>query len=387
MIQPINSISRCGTYKRNISFKDSQEKTTELQPLELAEKRDRAIINYIETANKTQKQNQLLTLISIGLIPLCLVPVFLFTKKNATKDKVDGLFNTFKSLKDDKTIPTLDTCNSINKHLKTFLENQVMYTKATKEDLIKTGAPEAANRLLMYGEPGSGKTFFAKIFAKTIDADYMEIKYSDINKRFCGEQIDHMKALFEDIIATGKKSPDKKFVLNFNEIDALAPAIDDLHGSSHGSFKKEERNAFLNFLQEVAEQAPNITIIGSSNAKPGTGIDGAVTSRFQNVIEVKYPNKECLLEALKEQISTLPDGKAFVENNKEKLEQFAQKMYERSASFRNLNNVMNESKNIYLRNVIKDKNSTFKYEYIEEALKDAGLTDGEISRFKGGFKS
>ena len=291
----------------------------------------------------------------------------------------------FYSLSGDKKIPTLDTCNSINPQLKNFLQNQVDYARASQDVLKKAGNPDADKRLLLYGEPGSGKSFFSKIFAKTLNADYMEIKYSDINKRFCGEHIENMRLIFDNAIKTAQKNPDKKFVINFNEIDALAVPIEQLNGPYHSAFKKEERTTFLIFLEEAAEKAPNLIIIGSSNTTPGKGLDGAVLSRFQNVMEVQYPNKELIYEALLAHIRTLPEGNSFIEKNKTEIENFSQTLYTRDASFRNLDNIVNESKNIYLRELLKNNNSEYQIDYLQQALKSISMTDGEISKNKKSY--
>jgi len=58
---------------------------------------------------------------------------------------------------------------------------------------------------------------------------------------------------------------------------------------------------------------------------------------------------------------------------------FVQQLEARKCSYRDLNNIIESSKNYYLRDYLKDKNSCYKYEYLEKALKDVNLTDGEIS--------
>ena len=53
-------------------------------------------------------------------------------------------------------------------------------------------------------------------------------------------------------------------------------------------------------MELLKEKAPNVTIIGTTNISPkNNGLDGAAMSRFQNLIEVPFPDKDCLYEALK----------------------------------------------------------------------------------------
>lgn len=260
------------------------------------------IISYLEAKDKKDKQNALIMgglsiALTVGI--LAYMPRML---KNVKKNPgVVEKSLDFVSLKNDKEIPTLNTCNSIDKKLKEFLQNQVDYAKATPDAIQKTGVPRPANKLLLYGAPGSGKSFFAKIFSKTLDAEYKEIKYSDLNSRWVGEHLENISKEFESIINTSKKNPDKKFVVTFNEIDSLLQPVNKLQqGYSYSTFKQDERAIVLTYLDEISTKAPNVTIIGTTNLSPKNNrLDGAAMSRFKNLIEVSYPDKECLFEALK----------------------------------------------------------------------------------------
>lgn len=376
MLQPVGQ-----AFNYNLSFRTTSAKTRNVQPT--PEKKSE-LIEYLEAKDKSDRQNQIvLGGISMLLTAGALAAFLKFGNKSskAAKDKIDFACG-FRSLKNDPDIPTLDTCKSINSKLKDFLQHQVNYANATQEDIIHTGNPNAANRIILYGAPGSGKSFFAKIYAKTLDADCKEIKYSDLNSQWTGEHLDNIKNTFEDVITTAQRNPNKKYVVILNEIDSLVLPVERLsRGSSgHSAFKVEERSVFLNYLDEIATKAPNVTIIGTTNVCPkNKGLDGAAMSRFKNIMEVSYPNKECLNIALKESLSGLGDGNEFIKENEEQLKQFAKTMEERKCSYRDLNNIVDTSKNYYLKDYLKDKNTKFKMEYLEKAQKSIDATDGEIS--------
>ena len=147
----------------------------------------------------------------------------------------------FESLKSNANIPTLDSCKSINKKLRSFLQVQVNYSKVKPEDIKKVGTPKPANKLLLYGPPGTGKSYFAKIYAKSLDAEYAEIKYSEINSTWAGRHLEQLTSIFEDILAKSQMAKDKKFVVVFNEIDALVIPAESLRrgGSGNSLFKLE----------------------------------------------------------------------------------------------------------------------------------------------------
>ncbi len=376
MIQPILP----AVYRNsNITFKNTAAHTKNSLP---AEKSD--LLLYLESKEKNEKQNQiLLSGLSLLLTAGTLAFLYAHNKKSARvpKGKLEEI-SGFKSLKNDTDIPILQNCNSINSKLKDFLQQQVEFAKAKPEDLAHAGNPNDAKRLLLYGAPGSGKSFFAKVYAKTLDAEYKEVKYSDLNSVWAGEHLDNIKKSFENIISTAQKDKNKKYVVVLNEIDSMVLPVERVSrgDGGHSAFKVEERSVFLNYLDEVAHNAPNVTIIGTTNISPkNRGLDGAAMSRFKNIMEVSYPDKRCLNEALKEHLLAMGEGKEFIEKNKEKLEDFAALMEKRGCSYRDLNNIANASKSFYLKDYVNDKNTKFTIDYLEKAQKTIDVTDGEMS--------
>ena len=381
MIQPIMpTMHRYKNY--NMTFKNSTTSAPSALNALPAGKSD--LMLYLESKEKNEKQNQIL-LSGLSLLLTAGTLAFLYThnKKSAKvpKGKIEEI-SGFKSLKNDVEIPTLETCNSINRKLKEFLQNQVDFAKAKPEDIAHAGNPNDAKRLLLYGAPGSGKSFFAKVYAKTLDAEYKEVKYSDLNSVWAGEHLDNIKKCFEDVITTAQKDKNKKYVVVLNEIDSMVLPVERVArgDGGHSAFKVEERSVFLNYLDEVAHEAPNVTIIGTTNVSPkNRGLDGAAMSRFKNIMEVSYPDKKCLNEALNEHLLAMGEGKEFIDANKDKLEDFAARLEKRGCSYRDLNNIANTSKSYYLKDYVNDKNTKFTIEYLEKAQKAIDATDGEIA--------
>lgn len=291
----------------------------------------------------------------------------------------------FESLKDNIKVPTLDNCKSVNKNLKEILKRQVNQLKAGTDIISETGEPQASNRLLLYGTPGTGKSFFSKIFAKSIDAEYMEVMHSDYNSMWVGEGVDNLKKIFEGILKTAKANPNQKYVVTFNEIDAMVAPISNLSSSSskstHWVSLLEERSVFLNYLELLKEKVPNVTIIGTTNISPkNKGLDGAAMSRFQNLIEVPFPEKDCLYEALKMNLDKIKNKDKFISDNDAELQNLAQKMADRKFSFRNLEYVVNDAKGAHLDDKMNGKNVDFQIEYLKNAEEKLKLSDGELDK-------
>lgn len=290
----------------------------------------------------------------------------------------------FESLKDNIKVPTLDNCKSVNKNLKEVLKRQVNQLKAGADVISETGEPQASNRLLLYGTPGTGKSFFSKIFAKSIDAEYMEVMHSDYNSMWVGEGVDNLKKIFESILKTAKANPNQKYVVTFNEIDAMVAPISNLSSSSkstHWVSLLEERSVFLNYLELLKEKVPNVTIIGTTNISPkNNGLDGAAMSRFQNLIEVPFPEKDCLYEALKMNLDKIKNKDKFIAENDAELQNLAQKMADRKFSFRNLEYIVNDAKGAHLDDKMNNKNVDFQFKYLKNAEEKLKLSDGELNK-------
>mgnify|MGYP001324234371 CR=1 FL=1 len=168
-----------------------------------------------------------------------------------------------------------------------------------------------------------------------------------------------------------EKNPDKKYVVTFNEIDAMVAPADKVADKTAGTrwvSILEERSVFLNYLEILKEKAPNVTVIGTTNISPkNNGLDRAAMSRFQNLVEVPYPDKECLYEALKMNLDTIKNKDKFISENDTQLKDLAQKMADRKFSFRNLEYIVNDAKGYHLDDSVSGKKNDFKFEYLKKA--------------------
>ncbi len=382
MIQPISqNLSRYPIFK-NSAKKDKYNI--------LGKKAALSISDDLDFQRKVVEQNERMIKIAGISAILLLTAAYLPSLKilleisNNKKHKMPALIRDFKSLANDDKVITIDNCKSINKDLKSILERQINYVKAGSDVVSQTGKPQANNRLLLYGSVGVGKSYFAKIFAKSLDAEYMEVMYSDYNSMWAGEGVENLKKVFEKILKTAEKNPDKKYVVTFNEIDAMVAPADKVADKTAGTrwvSILEERSVFLNYLEILKEKAPNVTVIGTTNISPkNNGLDRAAMSRFQNLVEVPYPDKECLYEALKMNLDKIKDKDKFILENDTQLKDLAQKMADRKFSFRNLEYIVNDARGYHLDDSVSGKKNDFKFEYLKKAEQNLKLSDGELEK-------
>ena len=374
----INSIN---IKTNNVFMKKSQPTTATIKGIN-----QEVLYEHFQEQERIEKQkNNILKagIISANLILLggLMLQIAMSSKGKSSKSlSVNNIATEFVSLKSDNSIPTLENCRSLNKKLYTFLKNQVRLINAGNKEDVKT-----ANRLLMYGPQGSGKSYFSKIYAKTIGAEYLEVQHADFNSRWAGEGTEKFVAIFKRITEKATSNPDKKFVVTFNEIDTIIQPIEKIipatgGGGTYFATKLEHRSVFLNNLEKLEEVAPNVIVIGTTNVSPKTlGLDGAVLSRFKrNIVQVDLPEVQPLYEALLYKLLNDNKTKDFAENNKPKLQKIANDMYNRKCSYRDVNSLYDISIESYTLDKFDKKGSSFSVKYLEDALKSIEMTDGEI---------
>ncbi len=341
---------------------------------------------YKERIKQEEKKIGVLTRFSaglglIGIAVSCAYFISSFKKPGGNKNlkhAVKEIAPEFKSFKNDSSIPTIETCNSLEDGLKEFLNSQLLIYNSEAEIVKASGAKPTA-RIILNGEPGVGKSYFAKIFAKSTDAEYMEVKVPDIISMWAGEGVQNINGIFDSISKHAEKNSGKRFVVVLNEIDSYIQPVGQ-YGHDRGTrwvSKMEERGAFINAIDMLQEKNPNVTIIGTTNIHP-KNIDGASKSRF-SIFNVKRPNRRALNEAIKSNFNNFSYGKEFITNNESDIAMIAQKMEEKKYSFRDMEKVINTSTNYYLEDKVKDKNAVYKFDYLKKAFEKYEFTDGVVS--------
>ena len=383
MLSTVSQINPIHCYKKkinNVSFREKTSSLTNQNDSFEKIKKIQSEKNDFKTETKVSKLDRIIS--SFAIISFATLLLYVLLKKNKPTSNSSSIDSyQFENLKKDLNIPTLDSCKSLDKDLKILLQKQISLLKANQELLEEVGKPTQANRFLLAGPPGTGKTFFSKIFSKTIDAEYLEVFFSDINSRWAGQGVENIDALFKKIITQAKNNPEKKYVVTFNEIDSLLLPLEQLVGNgggTHFATLRRQRSTFLTYLDRLATETSNVIIIGTTNMKPKTrNLDAATMSRFPKIIEITYPNKDCLYEAMKKGLSKIKNIDNFISNNDNKMKNLAEIMSNRKFSYRDLETLLNDSKFFYLEEKLNNKDIKFKFEYLDKAFKELKYSDGE----------
>lgn len=287
----------------------------------------------------------------------------------------------FSDIAKKENFPKLsDEC--VNPKVREFI--QTMQSRATFSDkvckLSGTKAPEQC--LLMYGPSGTGKTFSAKMLAKEIGAEYAEVQFADVSSPYIGQTSVEIKKVFDKLVDKANAQPNKKFLVAFNEIDALLVPREKC--GSNNLHLAENRTAFLNGLDQI-KKFKNIKIVGTTNVDPKSGnLDAASLSRFGNMLKIDLPTEKELIASLKfhlKDCEAIQKHKFFEDNSAELLE-FAKELRANKYSQRDVEKMAEIAKTKFGMAISKSsnmENEKFTIQYLKEALAAKGKTTGAIS--------
>ena len=124
------------------------------------------------------------------------------------------------------------------------------------EEKYKAWHIKPIRAILLYGSPGTGKTYISEALANEIDATFIQKNISDILQKYIGESEKQIKNLFEDA-----REREGKTVIFIDEIDSIAK-------KRNSSETSEARNSVLNELlsQMSSRNNEKIFLIFATNA-------------------------------------------------------------------------------------------------------------------------
>jgi len=138
--------------------------------------------------------------------------------------------------------------------------------------------------LLLFGPPGCGKTFLAAAVATEIDADFYEVRLSEIHSHFLGDSEKNVARIFATAREAAKK--DRPTILFLDEIDYLI----GMSEIEVGGERRVKTQILLEMdgLQEKSKERLFLYIIAATN-KPWQ-MDEAFVRRFDKRVYVGPPD-------------------------------------------------------------------------------------------------
>lgn len=145
-----------------------------------------------------------------------------------------------------------------------------------QSQLIQKGV-ETSNSLLLYGNPGCGKTTIAKYISEKTGLPLVTARFDAIVSSLLGNTAKNIRKIFEF-------ADNKPCILFLDEFDAIAKARDDQY--ELGELKRVI-NSLLQNIDSFAKQ--NILIAATNHPEL---LDKAIWRRFNTVIEIGLPQED-----------------------------------------------------------------------------------------------
>lgn len=144
-----------------------------------------------------------------------------------------------------------------------------------------------AKGIMLYGQPGTGKTLIAKAMAKESEVNFIPVSGPSLMSKFVGESERGVREVFK------KARQSSPSILFFDEIDALVPQ----RGAGGDSTRVTERviSQFLSELDGI-EELKGVVVLAATNRLDI--IDPAIlrSGRFDLVLELPAPDQKARLK-------------------------------------------------------------------------------------------
>ncbi len=230
--------------------------------------------------------------------------IVLAEQKNLTiikKIPITRKFNVEKFVIIEKPKMSWDDVGGLDKQTKEIKE--VVELPLKKPELFKKVGIQPPKGILLYGEPGTGKTLLAKAVASSTNSTFIEVVGSELVQKFIGEGAKLVKEIFQ---LARNKAPSIIFI---DELDSLAAKRMEIGTSG----EREVNRTFMQLLAEIDgfKHLGNVKVIGATNRRDI--LDPAILrpGRLDRLIKIGVPNKEGREEIFKIHTKNMKIDKKF----------------------------------------------------------------------------
>lgn len=207
--------------------------------------------------------------------------------KNIVQNSPVNKSNIIKFNKNNDSLDLRYTDNSLNElvvseELKKRI-NRILEEYKKRDVLLKNGLTNRS-KILLEGDPGTGKTLTASVIAYELNLPLYNIQTERLISKYMGETSSKLKKVFDQI-------KEYRGVYLFDEFDAIGS--DRTHDNDVGEMRRI-LNSFLQYIEE--DDSASIIIAATNNPRM---LDKALFRRFDDVLEYRLPDEKQIINLLK----------------------------------------------------------------------------------------
>lgn len=202
-----------------------------------------------------------------------------FQGRNLTSAAVAPVVNNFlQEVNVRKSYDDLILPDSVKKITEGLLEEQF------RSDLLRSYGLEPRHKIMLVGDPGTGKTSYAEALAERLMLPLYLVRYDALIGSYLGETAMRLRQLFDFVSS-------RKCILFFDEFDTIGKERGDAH--ELGEIKRVVSSLLL-----MTDSLPSYTIVIGASNHPEL-LDRAVWRRFQIRVELPMPDSQAIIMWLK----------------------------------------------------------------------------------------
>ena len=152
--------------------------------------------------------------------------------------------------------------------------------------------------ILLFGQPGVGKTHIARAIAGEAEVPFFELSASEINAKYLGESEERVRSIFD---AAARRAP---AIIYIDEIDSIAVQRFSDNSNKYGA---SILNQLLSCMDGFTKDSGVIVMASTNNADV---LDPALMRRFNMKLYIHMPDKE----ARRQLVDYFSQGKKIGEN-------------------------------------------------------------------------
>lgn len=168
---------------------------------------------------------------------------------------------------------------------------QEVATSFTHPEIMKKWGAKRPQGVLLYGEPGTGKTMLAQALAHEIVAEMWALQSSDIYQKWLGDSEQRIKEIFDRV-----RQAEKPTILFFDEFESMVGITDRPNSGGADNARNAVAGIFKQEMNTLAEENPNVLIVAATNNLDRIDESLIRSGRFDHKIYVPMPDKDARQE-------------------------------------------------------------------------------------------